>query len=210
MSNINIIFHFINYELRNNINEKMRNEKIKNEKINIDDYDKSIIINNFYLNIYKKLYNLDDKYNKIFNINNIKKYIELNKEIIFNKNNNFLLDEYNLSPIQIIKEYIKNIEENEKKNIFIYLPIDFNIKIYRSIYKDLEKLDDNQLKNHYLNYGIKEKRIYKLPEDFDPSIYKAIYNDLVNLDDNKLKSHYLNYGIKEKRIYKLPKLLKSL
>ena len=44
--------------------------------------------------------------------------------------------------------------------------------IYKKIYKDLSELTDEQLKNHYLFFGINEKRFYKIPDDFDCNIYK--------------------------------------
>jgi len=73
------------------------------------------------------------------------------------------------------------------------------------------------LKDHYVKYGIKEKRkykfylqtnfdqniyIFKLPNDFEPFIYRDLHNDLKDLNEEQLKNHYIHCGIKEKRIYK--------
>ena len=84
------------------------------------------------------------------------------------------------------------------------LPKDFNPSLYKNIYNDLNNLSENELKLHYLNYGIKENRVYKLnlPYDFNTNIYRNLNNDLKDLSNNELKLHYLNYGIKEKRKYK--------
>ena len=101
--------------------------------------------------------------------------------------------------------------ENKKYN----LPDDFNPEVYKSIYNDLYKLNNEELIDHYLNFGIKEKRIYKkkhkvkksvskLPEDFNEELYKKIYKDLQKLTKKELIEHYLVKGINEGRIYKLP------
>jgi GR25 family glycosyltransferase involved in LPS biosynthesis len=68
----------------------------------------------------------------------------------------------------------------------------------------LNKLSDNELKQHYLTYGKNEGRIYKynLPDNFDLNSYKELNSDLTNLSDNELKQHYLKYGKNEGRIYK--------
>ena len=106
-------------------------------------------------------------------------------------------------------------ENKDDKNKKYKLPEDFNPEVYKSIYNDLSKLNNEELIDHYLKFGIKEKRIYKkprkneklnskLPEDFNPNLYKKIYKDLEKLTKKQLIEHYLNNGINERRIYKLP------
>ena len=98
-----------------------------------------------------------------------------------------------------------DLKINEKnKNSLNKLPHDFNHELYKKIYPDLSKFNNNELQNHYLNIGIKEKLIYKLPDDFDPNIYKKIYSDLIHLNDKEIIEHYLFKGIKEGRLYKIP------
>ena len=84
----------------------------------------------------------------------------------------------------------------------ISLPNDFNIEFYRSFYKDLQHMNNDELVNHYLQYGINEKRIYKKKDNtqentlIDINIYLQIelnkYNDLKFLSENEL----VNYCIK--------------
>ena len=85
------------------------------------------------------------------------------------------------------------------------LPNDFNIELYKLLNEDLKDMNNNELKLHYLKYGIKEGRKYKfeLPKDFDIENYKLLNNDLKNMSKIELKLHYMNYGIYENRSYKL-------
>jgi hypothetical protein len=87
--------------------------------------------------------------------------------------------------------------------IMINLPKDFNTVLYKNINSDLINLNNEELELHYLNFGIKENRIYKYisPHNFNPTIYKNLNNDLYNLTDDELKIHYMKYGINENRIY---------
>ena len=59
------------------------------------------------------------------------------------------------------------------------IPNDFNPEIYKKLHLDLINMNTDQLIMHYLNYGIHEKRIYKieLPNDFNPEIYKKLHVD---------------------------------
>jgi hypothetical protein len=97
-----------------------------------------------------------------------------------------------------------NIYDSFKNNNNIQLPYDFNPTFYKKIYGDLANLSDEEAREHYLNYGIKEDRIYKIDEEiqFDPIVYKKIYKDLAKLSDEEAKIHYLCNGIKENRKYK--------
>ena len=40
-------------------------------------------------------------------------------------------------------------------------PDDFDIEFYKFLYDDINKLSDNDIKDHYIKYGINESRIYK-------------------------------------------------
>jgi mannosyltransferase OCH1-like enzyme len=84
------------------------------------------------------------------------------------------------------------------------LPEDFNVHSYQILNNDLKDMDENELINHYLKYGMNENRPYKytLPKDFDPDIYRIINNDLHHLTNNELIHHYFHHGMYEKREYK--------
>jgi len=81
-------------------------------------------------------------------------------------------------------------------------PNDFDFNLYRLFYNDLIHLSDIELKNHYLNFGYNEGRIYKLPCDFNTKTYKELNEDLQHLNDNDLMIHYANFGKFENRKYK--------
>ena len=83
------------------------------------------------------------------------------------------------------------------------VPIDFDCKNYKLLNNDLNKLDNDELKLHYLMYGKNEGRLYKkeLPIDFNLKIYRILNNDLKDLNDNELENHYLTWGKNEGRIY---------
>lgn len=85
-----------------------------------------------------------------------------------------------------------------------YIPIDFKPKIYKFLNPDINISCENELINHYVNYGIFENRNYKisLPEDFNPVVYQEINEDLKHLNKEELLKHYILYGQKEKRSYK--------
>lgn len=65
------------------------------------------------------------------------------------------------------------------------LPEDFDPKEYKKIHADLVYLNDEELKNHYLNHGIKESRAYKV-SNYQNSLYKMYQaSDLVKIDSVK-------------------------
>jgi hypothetical protein len=82
------------------------------------------------------------------------------------------------------------------------LPYDFNSTFYKNNYNDLKLLPDENIKEHYLNNGINENRIYKLPDDFKPENYKKYNKDLIKLNNKELINHYINHGHSEERKYK--------
>ena len=86
------------------------------------------------------------------------------------------------------------------------LPSDFNTNMYRILNIDLNKLTDNELIEHYINFGKNENRKYRinnLEEDFNPMIYKYLHEDLISLNEIQLISHFINCGKAENREYKI-------
>ena len=86
------------------------------------------------------------------------------------------------------------------------LPNDFDWEKYTMINGDVTKNKIDAI-SHYLNYGIKENRLYKIdkniiPDDFNWLEYLKVNKDLNT--NTKLNSiiHYIRYGIKENRKYK--------
>ena len=65
-------------------------------------------------------------------------------------------------------------------------------------------MNEGELKNHYINNGIYENRIYKitLPHDFNCSNYRYLNYDLQDMSDENIKNHYIELGYYEKRTYK--------
>ena len=66
-------------------------------------------------------------------------------------------------------------------------------------------MNDDELLQHYILYGHKENRKYKLdiPDDFDPLVYRELNGDLHNLSELELKIHYTAYKDIENRLYKI-------
>jgi hypothetical protein len=154
----------------------------------------------------KELYYLeeDKKYISIPDDFNVYQYKDLNKDL------------KRLSINKCLEHYITcGINENrsikindEKKNYTINsnnnLPLDFDYIFYRYYYDDLNSMDNNQLKKHWITNGKKENRIYKgkniLPIDFDINFYKNYYN--INKSNKEVIEHYMNIGKYENKLYK--------
>ena len=90
------------------------------------------------------------------------------------------------------------------------IPEDFDWEMYLDLNDDVKKCYPTKegATNHYLNDGIRQKRLYKTinaPEDFDWEIYLAINPDVYASCKNKTSCimHYENHGFVEKRFYKL-------
>lgn len=90
------------------------------------------------------------------------------------------------------------------------LPIDFNWKQYVLLNPDLEDsgiTNEQYAIEHYIIYGIKEKRQYKLPNDitipndFNSKIYKYLNPDIYHLTDLQATQHFINHGMLENRKY---------
>jgi len=93
------------------------------------------------------------------------------------------------------------------------IPDDFDWKLYLEINEDVKvcySTKEEAIK-HYLNDGIKQKRIYKtskLPSDFDWELYLALNPDVYCSCKSKTSSimHYENHGYIEKRPFRLKHL----
>ncbi len=90
------------------------------------------------------------------------------------------------------------------------LPNDFDWKKYLEINDDVSKIhkDEKSATNHYLQDGIKQKRLYKtihLPEGFDWEIYLGLNPDVYSVCKSKPSAimHFEKHGYSEKRKYML-------
>ena len=113
---------------------------------------------------------------------------------------NIITVEPNIIKVESLDYLIELPDKNE-------LPTYFNPIVYKRLNYDLNNLNVKELINHYLRFGIDEKRKYKidLPLDFNPNIYKELNVDLVNMSDEDLKTHYIKYGFIENRRYMVSK-----
>ena len=89
------------------------------------------------------------------------------------------------------------------------LPKDFDWERYLFINSDLSNVysTKEQAEHHYLNEGIKQKRIYKtinLPDDFDWEYYLGLNRDVYSVCKTKTAAimHYEKHGFQESRKYK--------
>jgi len=207
---IDIIFHYMN----NGLYEGRQYKKDHNN-INLNSYYLHLLKindqlpNDFNINSYILLNNLYTSHGYIgaiydyFNSNKKKPY---KKSLLDEKIANLDLDIYkrinsiiNIDDINIIiQQYLHN-------NKIYKIPIDFNHAIYRKLNKDLKKLNNSQLEEHYILYGISEHRLYRIPDDFNTNIYRSLYKDLKNIPDEKIIEHYISIGYSEGRIYSIPK-----
>jgi len=84
-----------------------------------------------------------------------------------------------------------------------HLPEDFDAYRYQELYPDLKDMDSFALEEHYLYFGQREGRAYKLelPSDFNTQIYRVKNPDLRELSDKEIEIHYSSFGALEKREY---------
>ncbi len=70
------------------------------------------------------------------------------------------------------------------------LPDDFDVNIYKFLYKDLQNLSDEKAKQHYIEYGKNENRIYKINEkDEEINIRKILStNTKTDIINNNIKN----------------------
>jgi hypothetical protein len=206
--------HFYHFQLYLFTFKSSYLNKVVNNLESFNYNDKLYILNNFtsifknkisYLKIaylddnYQQNIYINDKLYKIFLENNIIKVIYLNK--------------------------INHIIDNYKNEIFINIPKDFDVNIYKN-HNDLKNFTENALIDHFLNNGQFEARNYTkefyilpnyirnalfkcndliyiidLPKDFNLYNYKEKNMDLSNLNRTELLIHYIKFGRYEKRSY---------
>ena len=111
-----------------------------------------------------------------------------------------------ISQVQHTPIKIEPLKELQKDDIVPLddknLPIDFNYKIYRSLYKDLININDKEfLENHFTNFGRIEGRIYKLPKSFDWKQYIRLNPELGIQTENEANAHFLKIGFRENYRY---------
>ena len=239
--NLNIIYCtnclYINDNLTYNISTY--NELLKILNSNDIKYAKfeDLLPNDFEINNYrllnKDLNNLTESellnHYILFGSNENRKYIntKINKN---NSSDSLKIDEDN-SDYDIENNNLEKYETSDSDlSDFEKLPLDFDIlpddfdpEIYKNLHKDLKSMGNIDAINHYINFGKREKRIYKKneekeskeskkpknnlkyynepDEDFDVKIYKELNKDLQYLTDGEAIYHYLTYGINEKRKY---------
>lgn len=123
--------------------------------------------------------------------------------------------------VNLLNKYMNNYNNN--KLTFNEIPATFNIDVYRQ-YEDLQNLNEDELKKHFLAHGQFEGRKYKLnnyiqkdimykylekynllkyfdfPPNFDMYYYKKNNNDLKILNIYELKKHWFKFGVNEQRI----------
>ena len=158
-------------------------------------------------------------HNKKYSLNIIEPIKWKNTNLV---NSYILCNDNELVKINEINEYqdIQDLIDSKNllyKNISDIIPNDFDPIIYKNINPDLYHLSEQELINHYINYGMEEERIYKenqskppnkiippnknIPEDFNPSTYKLLHLDLKDFSDKEAINHYIKYGKKEGRKY---------
>jgi len=123
--------------------------------------------------------------------------------------------------VNLLNKYMNNYNNN--KLTFTEIPNTFNIDVYRQ-YVDLQNLNEEDLKKHFLAHGQFEGRKYKLnnyiqkdiiykcleknnllkyfdfPPNFDMYYYKKNNDDLKLLNIYELKKHWFKFGVNEDRI----------
>ena len=228
----------LNLEYKNNLLQHFKNIGYKEKREPCDfryiDWDAYIIDNNLKKDVYLAKMHFINK--GIFNNNIIIKYNKLYEAIKYfdyeyYKNNN--LDLKHLDKDKLLEHFInygfkehrkyynenkkidkiKEIKENSDfildynydSNHKLYI---FNLESYRKYNSDLKDLSDEDLKNHHINFGKKEKRIFCEPvKEFDYVYYlknnsDIIINNINYLDINLYAwKHYLYHGYFEGKTY---------
>ena len=189
--------------------------KIINNLENINQNDSLYILNNF-----TSIFKTKISYLKVAYLdNNYEQNLFLNDKLY-----TFLLESNIVKVIYLNK--INHIIDNYKNDVFVEIPKDFDIEVYKN-HPDLKNYPNNVLLDHFLNNGQFEARNYKkehhilpihiydsllkcndlirffdIPRDFDLYGYKEKNKDLVNLNRTEILIHYMKFGRSEGRIYK--------
>ena len=78
----------------------------------------------------------------------------------------------------------------------------FDYDFYVNHYKDIKSLNFIEACNHFLEHGLKEKRIFhSYLINFDYNFYVNHYKDIKNHDFLEASNHFLKHGTNEKRIF---------
>ena len=103
-------------------------------------------------------------------------YKELNKDLK-NLNDEEAIEHYLMHGVNENRCYKK--KKSKKKNIILdkKLPNDFNATLYKKLNKDLQHFNDEEAIEHYLIYGINEKRKYLVNNDSDSENSEDSYNN---------------------------------
>lgn len=84
----------------------------------------------------------------------------------------------------------------------------FNARMYADRYPDVKKAfgyNERLLKKHYIDYGIREGREYKMGCRFEPLVYADLNPDIKRTfksNKNSITNHYKMSGINENRIFR--------
>jgi hypothetical protein len=115
---------------------------------------------------------------------------------------------YNLYKLYRTESCEQSIIDKDKKN---QLPKDFSTKSYRSLNPDLSNLSDDDLIEHYLNHGIKEKRNYKLSinKHKSHSLRPIFINHEISLTGAPIFLYDFVTYLKNNKIIKNPIMLES-
>jgi hypothetical protein len=145
----------------------------------------------FYKYIYNDLKNYDDNfiYNHYFN-NGIKEKRIPSREYFYYSFPNFNLDRY--------RNIIGLSDFNEFDSIKHYLYNNLiNYDFYKYIYDDIKHLNNDELRRHYVENGIKEDRIgsiidfYMIYNKFDIKKYTDTFIELNGKDEKYIIKHFL-------------------
>ena len=152
-------YKILNPDLKNISNDKLKDHYLK---IGYKENRSFFYPDDFNPSSYKLLYKDLKNMNDFELISHYSKY-GMNENRIYNLPNDFNIKEYK-------KFYndVKNLSDEEayynfSLNYFdrIYkIPEDFNIENYKKLHFDLQFLSNLEIYNHFINYGIQEKRQY--------------------------------------------------
>lgn len=84
----------------------------------------------------------------------------------------------------------------------------FNARMYADRNPDLKRAfgyNESRLTRHYIDFGIREGRVYKAGCRFDPLVYANLNPDVKNVfknDKTKITNHYKTFGINERRVFR--------
>ena len=201
--NISIINKFIEFFYKN-----------KKLIVNLDS-----LVNNIEL----YLHTIDDNrdcFLKIGNDYNMSKNLYWENEVL----NQYLLSKNIFGIIKIKKIY--DMQKEYKITIYGHNIENFNYDFYKTYYDDLNNLSDNELLNHFIEYGQYEGRrfmnncntflskyyteklnklkllyFFDIPDDFDIYYYKKYNDDIKYLSHIDTMLHYIEHGYYEGRTY---------